>query len=684
MGDIDRVSIVNEAQELVDAFGQRLLALENRGVRRDELAECFRIVHTLKGLAVSVGQLRVAEVAHRVETLLDRANEDLEINPASLDLLYESAETFVRLLSKPESTNSAGAELIDELCARLEAAAVSSPSLVSRKRAALATVDPDVLDVLTRRERRHLQEAMSQGGSIVRVSMAWPDASLRTAIARFKEAIGSVGELIALVPGQQVGRSVRLDAILATEATVATLNSAATAAGARPISIGGIKAESKHADDAVLVRSNSRSVRVDIRKVDGLLGSVGELSLLAASVSAAALALRSAGKTVEADALEADIEALDRRIGEIQRRLLSVRMVSLGPMLARLGRVARRIAQTTNKRVQFKIIGADTEVDKVIVEELAEPLLHLIRNAIDHGIEPTTTRQKLGKIIEGQISISAYQEGGQLIVELRDDGYGIDRERVLEAAVAYGLCTVEAGDAFTDREVLDLLFEPGFSTRESADLVSGRGVGLDAVRACIGRLGGVIGLNSETGEGARFMIRVPITLAMVHAILVRVADRTYAMPVSGVVESASVAPADLSGGAPTERMVLRRQSLAVARVSELLGTSARAKTTSHQTVVVSGVGSSRVGLLVDEILGAQDVVVKPLPRCLAKVRAIAGAVELGGKQTVLVLDVPVLLELARKRQTAAGMPTGDLSSVSSEMATELPPESSGGNGGAHV
>ncbi len=660
MTDLDQASIASEAQELVDAFGEQLLALESRGVRRDQLVECFRIVHTLKGLAMSAGQLRVAEVAHRVETLLDRANDDLEINAVVLDLLHESADTFIRGLTNFEAAGVS--ELTDDLCAKLEAASVSSPSLLAHKRAALAEVDPSLLTVLTRRERRHLQEALVSGVPVVRLSLSWSNTPLRLAIARFKDAVLQVGELISLVPGPELASSIRLDAVIATQASRVALNTAASQAGASPISISDVVTMSRHADDAVLVRSNSKNVRVDIRKLDGLLGAVGELSLLAAGLSATSGSLRANGDIEYADFLDSDLAALDRRIAEIQRGLLSVRMVSLAPMLARLGRVARRIAQTGGKLVQLSVQGAETEVDKVIVEELALPLLHLIRNAIDHGIESVTTRKELGKSAEGRIVITARPEGGQLVVELSDDGRGIDRARVLDAAISKGLCSHDVANMLTDREVLDLLFKPGFSTRESADLASGRGVGLDAVRSRIGQLGGAIGLVSEPGEGARFSIRVPITLAMVHAILVRVGDQMFAMPVSGVVESAEVNPSDLSGKSPVKRMTLRSQSLAVARVAELLGLPCPEHSAS-ETVVVSGVGSSRIGLLVDEVCGAHNVVVKPLPPSLSSlttVPAITGAVELGGKQTLLVLDVPALLELVRSRQLAAGLPTGDL------------------------
>ena len=464
---------------------------------------------------------------------------------------------------------------------------------------------------------------------------------------------------MSLVPGPVAGARIRLDAVMSSDMEAPLLSEIATKAGARVISIDGIL-EIATDEDAALVRSNNRTVRVDIRKIDAMLGAVGELSLLAAGVAAAAETLGELGQAEQAKRLWADGQRLDERIAELQHGLIGIRMISLGPMLARLGRVARRVAQSSGKRVNFGVSGASTEVDKVIVEELAEPLLHLVRNAIDHGIESTAERIACGKPEEGTVSIEARQEGGQLVVDLSDDGHGIDREAIVEAAIGRGLFRREARAELNDREVLDLLFEPGFSTRRFADLVSGRGVGLDAVRERIGRLGGVIGLTSTPGSGACFSIRVPITLAMVHAILVRVGPHLLALPISGVIESAVVSAADLSGSEPCQRMTLRRQEIAVARVADLLGVPG--KRSSRETVVLGGVGSSRIGLLVDEMVGARDIVVKPLPPCMESARGLAGASELGNRETVLVLDVPVLLERARQRQTNAGFPTGDLPS----------------------
>jgi two-component system chemotaxis sensor kinase CheA len=650
VGTVDRARLAGEAEELVDALGQRLLALEGSGASREIINECFRGVHTIKGLAVAIGNMAVAEVAHRVESLLESCAGEPEIPAPVLDLVHEAAELFARELAGFDGKRRrAATEVIEDLCARLDAATrPADEGAEASKRHLLAGVDPDLLGVLAKRERQHLAEAMSAGTPVVRVLMAWSPQAMRAGVARVKSALGKLGEMIAFVPGPDLpGDDLRLDAVLATGADPTAVTAATTASGARVVAVESIIAGAGR--DVDLVRSSSRTVRVDIRKIDALLGAVGELSVLAAGLGTVETGLRHGGAVKAADHLAAELAQLSEYIVELQHGLIGFRMVALRPMMSRLGRVARRIAQSSEKRVRLEVSGAQTEVDKVIVEELSEPLLHLVRNAIDHGIEPAAERQRAGKPAEGTVRIGARQDGSQLVVEVSDDGRGVDVARVRELAVETNLVSAVRAATLDDREVMELLFQRGFSTCSEVNLVSGRGVGLDAVRASIGRLGGVIGISSEHGAGVTFDIRVPITLAMVHGILVRVGDRTFAMPVSGVVESAPVTADELSGAGPRFEIEFRKGRLPAYRIADLLGFEA---SPGSMIAVVTGVGSGRLGLLVDEIAGAQDIVVKPMPTALSKISYVAGAAELGGRQTVLVLDVPALIAAARDRRDA--------------------------------
>jgi two-component system chemotaxis sensor kinase CheA len=639
VGELDIVRLTNEAEELLDGLGERLLAIESGGLSRELVNECLRTVHTLKGLAVSVGNIGVAEVAHRVEALLEAVTGETEIPAEGLDLIHEAAELLSRELTRARST-AVSREAIEDLCARLEGAAGRGRTPASAARA--AHIDPEILEVLTRRERRHLLDVLEAGTPVVRLLLRWSPAALRAGVARLKDALAAHGELVTLIPGpDDEGDEIRLDAVVATSSATEALAAAAASAGADVAGIEPLAARAPEPEPA-RVRSRSRTVRVDIRKIDGLMASVAEVGLLGAQIAAAELVLRRAGEAGAADHLGRELERLEALVADLRAGLISARMVSMAPMVARLGRLARRMAQASEKRIRFAISGTSTEVDKVIVEELAEPMLHLLRNAIDHGIEPAEVRLAAGKPAEGTITIAARTEGNHLVVELGDDGYGIDRQAIAEVAVRRGLYSKARAATATDLEILDVLFRPGFTTREQADLTSGRGVGLDAVRAALAVIGGVVGVSSAAGAGATFTIRVPITLAVVHALLVRAGEQIFAVPISGVAESVEVSADTIEGEGLRRRIHYRGHTLGVVRVADLL--EIEAPEPPLQTVVLSGVGSSRIGLLVDELLGGRDVVVKPLPSLLAGCAGIAGAADVGGRSAILVLDVPALLE----------------------------------------
>jgi two-component system chemotaxis sensor kinase CheA len=641
VGELDIVRLTNEAEELLDGLGERLLAIESGGLSRELVNECLRTVHTLKGLAVSVGNIGVAEVAHRVEALLEAVTGETEIPGEGLDLIHEAAELLSRELTRARPT-AVSREAIEDLCARLEGAAGRGRTPASAARA--AHIDPEILEVLTRRERRHLLDVLEAGTPVVRLLLRWSPAALRAGVARLKDALTAHGELVTLIPGpDDEGDEIRLDAVVATSSATEALAAAAASAGAEVAGIEPLAARAPEPEpEPAQVRSSSRTVRVDIRKIDALMAAAAEVGLLGAQIAAAELALRRAGEAGAADRLAGELERLEARVADLRAGLISARMVSMAPMVARLGRLARRMAQASEKRIRFVISGTSTEVDKVIVEELAEPMLHLLRNAIDHGIEPAEVRLAAGKPAEGTITVAARTEGNQLVVELGDDGYGIDRQAIAEVAVRRGLYSKARVATATDLEILDVLFRPGFTTREQADLTSGRGVGLDAVRAALAVIGGVVGVSSAAGAGATFTIRVPITLAVVHALLVRAGEQIFAVPISGVAESVELSADAIEGEGLRRRIQYRGHTLGVVRVAELL--EIEAPEPPLQTVVLSGVGSSRIGLLVDELLGGRDVVVKPLPSLLAGCAGIAGAADVGGCAAILVLDVPALLE----------------------------------------
>jgi two-component system chemotaxis sensor kinase CheA len=313
-------------------------------------------------------------------------------------------------------------------------------------------------------------------------------------------------------------------------------------------------------------------------------------------------------------------------------------------MFDRLARMTRKISRELAKQIHFVVSGADTEVDKLIIEELSDPLMHIIRNAIDHGIEEREDRIASGKPEVGTVALTAYQKGNHVLFEVEDDGAGIDGERILEVSVARGQLSLEQAEMMSQREVLNLIFLPGVTTTTEATALSGRGVGMDVVKTNIGTLGGVIEVQSELGIGTKFTITMPVTMAIIPALLVIVDGATYAIPLNTVAEALFVSPGDLRSVAGTQTMTLRGQTLPLCRLDRFFGVAGSDPIPEDSCVVVAALGQRRLGLVVDALVGQQDVVIKPLGPSLDSTRCFAGATDIGDQQLSLVLDTAAVIE----------------------------------------
>ncbi len=395
------------------------------------------------------------------------------------------------------------------------------------------------------------------------------------------------------------------------------------------------------------LRSVVQTVRVDIRKLDHLMNVVGELALVRAGVGAVLEEIRLHRELADAARrLQREVRTLERKLNELQSGILEVRMVPLGQIFDKLSRVVRRISREAGKEIRLSITGAETELDKLIVEELSDPLMHIIRNAIDHGIEPAAERRRSGKPEAGTITIHAQQRGNHVVIDVTDDGAGFDEDRILDTALRRGLVERSAVKDLSRRELLNLVFLPGFSTRESATELSGRGVGMDVVKTNIAKLSGIIDLSSTRGMGTTITITLPITLAILHALIIRTAGRTFAVPLNSVLESLTLEAGEIRTIEGREVLTVRGQTLFLSRIDAVLALSRAEPPPARGFVVVVGVAQHRLGFVVDELVGQQDVVLKSLGPALGGVPGIAGATELGGQQIVLVLDVAALVEEA--------------------------------------
>jgi two-component system chemotaxis sensor kinase CheA len=485
----------------------------------------------------------------------------------------------------------------------------------------------------------------------VRVTL--PLAQLEGSLSALTEQLGQVGEVLSTMPSSQPAgpAQVGLELWVAAASGIRGVEEAVRALGGTVSPLGSprpAEPDAPLAEPEGSLRSPLQTVRVDIRKLDGLMNLVGELQGVKANLSHLAEVARQSGgaalSKLWGQELTREARVLERRLEALQQGLLEARMVPLHPLFDKLARLVRRIGREVNKPLVFSVQGGDVELDKLLVEGLSDPLMHLLRNAIDHGLEPPAERASRGKGEAGQLWLSASQKGNHVVIEVRDDGAGIDEARVREVALAKGLADEATLARWPSREVRGLLFSPGFTTARNVSSLSGRGVGLDVVKTNVAQMSGIIDVVSEPGRGTTFTLTLPVTLAIQRALVVQVSGRTYAVPLNSVVELLSVSSSEVRTVERREVITLRGQTLPLSRLARLFSLPDPPR--ERLFVVVAGLAQERVALAVDELLGQQDIVLKPLGRRMGEVPGIAGATELGNRQTVLVLDVGALLQEA--------------------------------------
>jgi len=402
--------------------------------------------------------------------------------------------------------------------------------------------------------------------------------------------------------------------------------------------------------DKVAAKADTRqhSVRVDVRKLEALMNLVGELVIERNRLANVTTHLERQNKEDEnVRTLMAVSSQLGRITGDLQREIMKVRMVPIAQLFGTFPRLVRDLAQGLEKTVELSLEGTDTELDRTIVEEVRDPLIHLVRNSVDHGIEAPSERLKKGKPPEGRVVLSARHQDNQVVISVKDDGGGIDAAAVAKKAIAMGLLTENDLTSLSEAQRQRLILLPGLSTATQVSNVSGRGVGMDIVRSQIEKLGGSIDIESIVGQGTEFIIRLPLTLAIFRALLVRANELDYALPIATVIETRKLNPADLRVVKGQECLVLREQIVPVVALHALFDLPSPAK--KPQSLVIAASGATKVGLLVDRLLGEQEVVLKPLGPFFSRNKELAGATILGDGRVVPILDINGLLGLMQKR-----------------------------------
>lgn len=685
VSDQGKEEFLSEAQDIIEAFARNLLAIDaahKKGSSEPELLnEAFRAIHTLKGLASLFGASGLSSLTHRLEDLLDELRLGrVQLSAEVLDVLFGAVEVSHQLLaSEKDEAEGDVADGVQSVLDALNALNLGAPQSVKDA----GQIDPGILAVLTEYEEHRLHANIDAGLRLFRVRVQFDLMTIDKELEGLKDSARQLGEVITYLPtgeatspdvleldlilasgeeiavivGQLGGESTIIEEVptggprtsiapssLARQASPSSLMAPSTAssvpASARSIEPG--TAHEKIAQGKEQQRLSRRAVRVDIHKLDRLMNVVGELSILKGNLYGNAEIVRAELNRQVGGELHRLHRILERRLEDLQDGILEMRMVPLGQMFDRLARGVRQISRDLGKEVRLVVTGAETEIDKLIVEELGDPLLHMLRNAIDHGIEEAKTREKAKKSPAGTIALNAYQKGSHVLIEVEDDGRGVDEEKLIERAVATGAIEEQAASGLSREELMGLMFLPGLSTRDDVSEVSGRGVGMDVVKTNIARLGGVIDVQSERGIGTKMTLTLPVTLAIFRALLVKVGDQVFAVPLSAISEVIS-----LEG--PTREVdsrevtTLRGTTLPLCRLRSFFGLF-DSSPVDKAFVVVAQVGERRLGLVVDSIAGQQDIVIKSLGASLRNVRGFAGATELGNQRVGLVIDVASVLD----------------------------------------
>jgi two-component system chemotaxis sensor kinase CheA len=667
----------DETDELLQAIDADLLRLEqfvDTGALDAEIVNSlFRALHTIKGSAGMLEFGAVQQVAHKLENVFDLLRKDhMPLTESGVNLLFEGRDVLTGLVRSAVD----GAEEppgVHDYVTRLDAFASvydSTAKAIEGPRAHpeeqdehLVQVDHVQVAAFEAEVERLLVEAQSQRQSRAAAAPSAPAAepvdvaAAQAAVDALFAATPAAPPPAAPTPAPAAPARSAPAAATTPAATAAPAPHPAPAAAAAPTAhehaAGTVAAPAGPAADPKRTAKN-QTIRVDIDRLDLLLNLVGELVINRTRISDIASTLgRELGGTTNgrvesglsqlAKDLSESSALLARTTNEIQESIMKVRMVPIGQVFDRFPRMVRDLAKARGKDIQLEIAGAETDLDKTIVDEVGEPLMHLVRNCVDHGIEPPEVREANGKPRHGRIRLNAYHEGNQVIVEVSDDGGGIDLARVREKAIRLG--QISETDRLTDREIIEQIFEPGFSTADQITDVSGRGVGMDVVKKNILRLKGVFDVDSVQGEGTRFTMKLPLTLAIIQALLVRVAEELYSIPLDSVIESQRIEASEVRTVHGGEVITLRGQVVPLIRVGEFFRLDAP-RDPDKVMIVIVGLQGRQVGLVVDSFQGEQEIVIKPLSDVIGRIAGISGATILGNGSISLIVDVHSLVASA--------------------------------------
>ncbi|MCX7880616.1 MAG: chemotaxis protein CheA [Ignavibacteria bacterium] len=633
-------SYIVESTELLDLLSQDLMLIEENPKDEELLNRIFRTFHTLKGTSSFMGFEKIATLTHSAEEILNRLRKfELELNQDIVDVLLEVQDVLTLMLGKvrggedltqidlkdilnkievlkvggrldteKEVQQEQGEIRTEEKHSSVEAVLQMANELISKK-GDFTPEEYSFIESAFAEQNRQLMSKVKLDFDVEKIFSSKEDSSAEEVISKTDE------------PEHSKGSELQEEKNIEGEAKT--------------------KVSSKTAAPSALA---TESIRVDVSRVEHLMDLSGELVLGRNRLEQVVEKFLAGDITkTKLKELEETASQLDFITSEIQASVMRMRMVPIGKLFQKAPRIVRDLAKQFNKKIQLIMDGEETEIDKGIIEELSDPLVHMLRNACDHGIEPPEERIKLGKPEVGTVYLGALQEGNNIVIRVSDDGRGLNPEKIKEKALQRGLISQEEALQLSNRQVFQLIFYPGFSTAQSVSSVSGRGVGMDVVRTNILKLKGMIDIDSEIGMGTTFTIKLPLTLAIIQGLLVRVKSEIYAIPLSSVLEVVSCDVSMVTTINKREVIRIRSDILPLFRLNNVLNVDGEEETLENKYIVVVGVGEFRVGLVVDELLGQQEIVIKPLGNFLGHIEGIAGVTILGDGSVVVILDVGALV-----------------------------------------
>jgi two-component system chemotaxis sensor kinase CheA len=646
----------DEAKEYVETLNNGILTLENNPGDKETIDAVFRAAHSLKGMAATMGFENLTELTHKMENMLDRVREGkLEVTTEFIDLLLQGLDNIQFLVEKireNEGEEPGGINLegfIKELANYGKKAAAAAESAAE---AGAEEEDAQFAFNLSQAEKKELEKEKKDKERIYHLKAILDEADFQSVRAfMVLKKVEEIGKIFKSVPAK--------DEIEDSEDSIAELDiyalswlpadefkeELAEVSGAEVVNFSEIESlemdeddeakndKSLHAEHKVNSFQSSSTVRVDISKLDTLMNMVGELLINKTRLQSL---------DIQKSKFNEIIPQLDRVTMELHHIVMQIRMVPVGVMFSRFPRMIRDLSNKMNKEIDFVMEGQETELDRSIIDELSDPLTHLLRNAIDHGIEKPEERKSKGKDEEGRIELRAYQKGSEIIIEVKDDGAGIDADVIGRKAVEKGIVSEEELEQLERRDILDFVFHPGFSTASEVTDVSGRGVGMDIVRNVVKKLDGQISIESELGSGSTFTISLPLTLAITQALMIKVDGDTFAIPLNAVSETLTISPENIKKVRGKDVIVLRENTIPLVSASEIFGNenlSSLKKADSDLSVVILKSGDRFIGLIVEELLNQQEIVIKSLGNYLQDTEFISGATIIGDGDVALIIDV---------------------------------------------